>query len=240
MFTYFDDIILRMPLPATVKAVIFDLDGTLIQSKIDYEEMRRRVIEIILATGVSTENLSQSRRIWEIIQGSEKALEEIGLTKDVRDLTLRKINTALNEVELKAVETVELTRNAKETLRSLRLGGFKIGIATRGCKAYALNSLEKTGLIELVDEMLARDDVEHPKPDPRHLLKVMEALGCPSDRVLYIGDTTTDLSTARAAHVAFIGFLRNDEWGKRLREAGCQVLIDDLNMLVEIANNEIN
>lgn len=225
-----------MPLPVTVKAVIFDLDGTLIQSKIDYEEMRRRVIEIILATGVSTENLSQSRRIWEIIQGSEKALEEIGLTRDVRDLTLRKINAALNEVELKALETVELTRNAKETLRSLRLGGFKIGIATRGCKAYALNSLEKTGLTELVDEMLARDDVEHPKPDPRHLLKVMEALGCPSDRVLYIGDTTTDLSTARAAHVAFVGFLRNDEWGKRLREAGCQVLIDDLNMLVGIAN----
>ena len=228
-----------MPSPVTVKAVIFDLDGTLIQSKIDYEEMRRRVIEIISATGVSTENLSQSRRIWEIIQGSEKALEEIGLTSDVRDLTLRKINAALNEVELKALETVELTRNAKETLRSLRLGGFKIGIATRGCKAYALNSLEKTGLTELVDEMLARDDVEHPKPDPRHLLKVMEALGCPSDRVLYIGDTTTDLSTAQAAHVAFVGFLRNDEWGKRLEEAGCQVLIDDLNMLVEIANNEI-
>jgi len=225
--------------PEADKAVIFDLDGTLIQSKIDYEEMRRRVIGIISSTGVPTENLSQSRRIWEIIQGSEKALEEIGLTRDVRDLTLRKINAALNEVELKALETVELTRNAKETLRSLRLSGFKIGIATRGCKAYALNSLEKTGLTELVDEMLARDDVDHPKPDPRHLLKVVEALGCPSDRVLYIGDTATDLSTAQAAHVAFVGFLRNDEWGKRLREAGCQVLIDDLNMLVEIANNEI-
>lgn len=238
-FTYLGDILVLMPTTEANKAVIFDLDGTLVHSSIDYEEMRKRVIEIISTTGVSTEGLSQSRRIWEIIQGSERALEEVGLSKDIRELLLKRINAALNEVELQALETVEPIRNALQTLQSLRSHGFKIGIATRGCKDYAIRSLEKTGLNVYVDVMLARDDVKHPKPDPRHLLDVVEALGCPIDRVIYIGDTTTDLSTAQAAHIAFIGFLRNDEWGKRLRDAGCSVLIDDLLILVEIANNKI-
>ncbi|MBS7631670.1 HAD family hydrolase [Candidatus Bathyarchaeota archaeon] len=229
-----------MPPTKRFKAVIFDLDGTLIQSKIDYGEMRKRVIEIISETGVSTESLSQTRMIWEIIQGSDRALDEVGIRREARETILRRINDVLNEIELRSLDTVEPTRNAEETLKALRSAGLKIGIATRGCKEYALRSLEKTGLGSYVDAILARDEVEHPKPDPRHLIDVAEALKCPINRVVYVGDTTTDLSTAQAAGVAFVGFLRKDEWGMRLREAGCRVIIEDLLELIDLVKDGID
>lgn len=50
---------------------------------------------------------------------------------------------------------------------------------------------------------MARDDVEHLKPDPRHLLRAVEALGSSPDRVIYIGDTTTDFKTAMDAVINF-------------------------------------
>jgi len=58
-------------------------------------------------------------------------------------------------------------------------------------------------------------------------------LGATPSVVVYVGDTTTDLETAEKAGIAFIGFLRDGEWGRRLKEAGCEILIDDLRKLVD-------
>ena len=70
-----------------LEAVVFDLDGTLIQSKINYPEMRRRVMELLVSMGVKQEELSQTRRLWEIIRGGEKILRELGLPpKDLRNI----------------------------------------------------------------------------------------------------------------------------------------------------------
>lgn len=216
------------------EAVVFDLDGTLIQSRIDYGEMRRRAVEILVEAGAAAEELEQSRRVWEVVMGGERMLEEMGLPPKIRRQTMRRITEALNAVELEAVETVEPTPYAHEALEDLRGLGLGIGVATRSCNASATRSLERAALAGYVDVLLARDDVEHPKPDPRHLLKVVEALGASPSRVVYVGDTTTDHKTAKEAGIAFIGYLRNDEWGRRLREAGCETLIDDLRRVADI------
>jgi phosphoglycolate phosphatase-like HAD superfamily hydrolase len=62
-------------------------------------------------------------------------------------------------------------------------------------------------------------------------------LGATPIEALYVGDTSTDLETANAAKVEFIGYKRDEEWGKRLTDAGCRRMVDDLVDLVEIAEN---
>jgi len=93
-----------------------------------------------------------------------------------------------------------------------------------------------TGVHGYVDKSLARDQVPHPKPDPRHLLDVVSLLKVKPTEIFYVGDTSTDLDTANAAKVTFIGYKRDEEWGKRLAEAGCGRMVDDLIDLVEIAD----
>ena len=218
----------------SAEAVVFDLDGTLIQSRIDYEEMRRRVVDVLVASGAAAGELDQSRRVWEIVMGGERLLKELGLPPETRRPVMRRITETMNAVELEAVETVEPTPYAHDTLEALRGQGLSIGVATRSCNAYATRSLARADLAGYIDVLLARDDVEHPKPDPRHLLQVVEALGASPRSVVYVGDTITDLKTAEEAGIAFIGFLREDEWGKRLRETGCELLIDDLRMVTDL------
>ena len=77
----------------------------------------------------------------------------------------------------------------------------------------------------------------YPKPDHRHLLDVVAHLSATPAEVFYVGDTSTDLETANAAKVVFIGYKRDEEWGKRLTDAGCEKMVDDLADLIEIAES---
>jgi phosphoglycolate phosphatase len=91
-------------------------------------------------------------------------------------------------------------------------------------------------MIDYFHQIVARDDVELPKPNPYHLLHTINLLKVTPEKVLYVGDTTTDLETAEAAGVEFLGYWRDTERAKRLVEAGGKKLIKDLREIVKIAN----
>lgn len=214
--------------------MVFDLDGTLVSSEHDYGEMSRMVEGILREAGVLDEGLSQPRRIWEIIRRGEEGMNELGVTGVERRRIHERINEALNTVELLALDTVEPMTGALETLRAVKELGLGIGVATRGGSPYAKRCLDITDLEGYVDVLLAQDEVDHPKPDPRHLLQVIDALGSSPHKVVYIGDSTTDLTTAIAAEIAFIGYIGDEERANRMREAGCKVFVSDLREIIDI------
>jgi len=218
----------------TVEAVVFDLDGTLIASNHDYGGMVRRVREILEEEGAPIEALGQERRVWEIIQGGVRSLEKLGLPQKRIDGILDRLNWALNEIELRSLDSVELKPGALALLESLKKRGIKTGIATRSCGAYAIKSLEATKLADYIDIVLARDQVEHPKPDPRHLLQIIGDLDASLQGVLFVGDTETDQRTARAAGISFIGVPMNEEWRKRMEGKEGSVLVSNLLEIVDI------
>jgi phosphoglycolate phosphatase len=220
-----------------LKAVVFDLDGTLVDSKIDYERMTSMIRSVLSTAGISEEYLTDRRKIYQIIRGGDKVLAEMGLDPIKRPNVASMMEKIMNEVELEGAHLSKPMRNAKETLRALRERSVGIGVATRGCREYAIASMRLTGLAGYVDKCLARDEVLYPKPDPRHLLEVVAHLGATPSEVFYVGDTSTDLETANAAKVEFVGYKRDEEWGKRLTDAGCMRIVDDLVDLVEIAES---
>ena len=220
-----------------LKAVVFDLDGTLVDSKIDYERMAGMIRVVLSESGVPEERLTDRRKIYQIIRGGDKVLTELGVAHTDRMQIAREMEHIMNQVELDGAHLSKPMRNAGETLKALKRCGLGIGIATRGCREYAAESMRLTGIHGYVDKCLARDDVPYPKPDPRHLLDVVTHLGAGPGDVFYVGDTSTDLETANAANVAFIGYKRDEEWGKRLIDAGCKRMVDDLIDLVGIAEN---
>jgi HAD superfamily hydrolase (TIGR01509 family) len=219
---------------AQVKAVVFDLDGTLIESHHDYDEMARRVKLILEETGVPTNTLSQQGRIWEIIQGGMRSLQELGLPPERIKGVLDRIDEALNKVEISSVGSVELKPGATELLEHLRERGIKIGIATRSCGEYVRMSMEASRLAEYFDIVLARDEVEFPKPDPRHLLQVLEELNATPQSSMFVGDTETDQRTARAAGIPFIGIPSSENWRKRMEGKEGSVLVSTLTEIIEI------
>jgi len=140
----------------------------------------------------------------------------------------------MNQAELEALPTNTLRPNATETIKTLHQAGLKLGIATRSHRDYTDRSLQALGLTRYFTAIVARDDTLTPKPNPGHLLQALNHLGSEKTCTIYVGDTTTDLETAQAAGVPFVGYWRDDQWGQRLIDAGCKTIINDLKELVDL------
>lgn len=207
--------------------VVFDLDGTLLDSRIDYEKMGTMIAEILRTHGYAGP-LEDRRAVYRVIRGGEKELIENGLGGPALRDALAQIEKAMNMVELEALPTNVLRPNAADVVKGLHATGYRLGVATRSHREYTLRSLDAFSLTPCFDAIVARDDTPTPKPHPGHLLQTIELLGSERDRTIYVGDTTTDLETAAAADVRFVGYWRDDAWAQRLMDSGCKTMVKDL------------
>jgi len=210
-----------------IDTVVFDLDGTLLDSRIDYEKMGAMIADVLRSHGY-VGPLDDRRAVYRVIRGGEKELIENGLAGPALEEALTLIESAMNQVELEALPTNVLRPNASDAVERLHAAGYRLGIATRSHREYTLRSLDALGLKAYFKAIVARDDTPTPKPHPGHLLKTIELLGSRKSRTIYVGDTTTDLETAVAAGVHFIGYWRDDAWAQRLKDGGCKTIVKDL------------
>lgn len=210
-----------------VKAVVFDLDGTLMDSKIDYEKMGNRIRELLVSRGLP-EPLEDRRKVYRVISGGAATLREYGLPEASLEATMAEMETIMNDIELEALDAMELKPYARTVVAELHGEGLGLGVATRSHREYTLRGLKRYDMLRFFHQVVARDDVPYPKPDPRHLLYTIRLLGVDPEDTLFIGDTTTDLQTADAAGVEFIGYWRDESWAQRLMEGGCSRIVKDL------------
>ena len=216
------------------KAVVFDLDGTLVESKIDYEKMGEQIKELLSRKGMK-EHIEDRRKAYQVIRGGAQTLLEFGLPEKNLESTLVELDQVMNDIELEALPTMQLKPNALKTIETLHGVGYKLGICTRSHRLYADRTLEMYGMDGYFNAVVARDDTPHPKPDARQLYVTIERLEALPKNTLYIGDTTTDLTTAKNAGVDFVGYWRDERWAKMLIEGGCERIVKDLFDIVEIA-----
>ena len=87
----------------------------------------------------------------------------------------------------------------RETLIEARARGLRTGMMTGKGRRSTLTTLDALGVTELLDGIVTGDEAPAPKPDPSGLLLVLEKLGVPPERAVYIGDSLADAGTARAA-----------------------------------------
>ncbi|MDD5458470.1 MAG: HAD family hydrolase [Phycisphaerae bacterium] len=155
-----------------IKAVIFDLDGTITEPFFDFERIKK---EIGLPEGCGP-----------LLEAMEK------VTADQRKFA----EDILSRHEQLAVDKSTLNPGTKETLQTLSQMGFKMGILTRNRRDNALAVLEKHTL--KFDIVIGRDDGPV-KPDAFGVLHTCEKFGvCPS-QTLVVGDYLFDLQCARTA-----------------------------------------
>ena len=216
------------------RAVVFDLDGTLVESHIDYEKMGTQIKELLEEMGMN-EHIEDRRKAYAVIRGGAETLLEYGLPKENLEPTLNRLDQIMNNIELEAIPTMQLKPNAAETLIKLQEYSIRLGVATRSHGGYAIQALNKFNLTHYFHGVIGRDETPYPKPDPRHLLSTIDLINAKPEETLYIGDTTTDLTTSQVAKVDFIGYWRDDEWAKRLMDGGCTRIIKDLYDIVGLA-----
>ncbi len=216
-----------------VKGVVFDLDGTLIRSSVDFKAMKRRMIDILARYGVPRELLGTDKTTVENLRRAERIWDEMGVDQEVRRKALKEVEEVMNEAELEALPTVEAIEGVREALEKLRGKGLKLAVLTRGHQTYAVEALRRAGLLELIDVILTRDTVRKPKPDPEALLEAAKRLGLGIDEIIFVGDHPMDSACAEGASVRFIavltGWMGEDEW----RAVGVSEVVESVSTLPE-------
>lgn len=193
------------PILDRVDTVLFDLDGTLVDTNIDFPLMKRRMLALASSYGIDTSGLADLD-ILAIVHSAAEMLDSEHRPDDARALH-DECMSALEEIELHhAAETLEVPC-ARELLDGLRSRGVRIGIVTRNCRAASLMSLRRTGIEP--DVLICREDAQRQKPHPEQLLKALLLLDGSAANSVMVGDHLMDVLSGKAAGVKTIGFLRD-------------------------------
>jgi HAD superfamily hydrolase (TIGR01549 family) len=186
------------------RCIIFDLDGTLVRSAVNFVRLKSETIRVLKELGLPTTSLSEKMKTYQIMAKVQEHVKT-GETHLPYEEIARRVTQVWDSCELERVTETTIMTGALEVLETLSGRGFSIGIVTRGCHAYAVRALETTGLIPFVDLILGRDDTANPKPDPEPLLYAMSVLRAKRSEVVMVGDSAEDSECARLAGVRFIG-----------------------------------
>ena len=176
-----------------LNAVLFDLDGTLVHTKIDFPRMYREMRTMAQAVGVSAETLEHMQAL-EIVDAAVARAGEAGSALKQRMFEV------LEEIEHDGSVDPEPAPGARELFAKLHAADVNIGIVTRNCRAVSLPLLDQFGLD--ADIVLTRDDVVRTKPNPEHLRLALEILGVDAANSAMVGDHWLDVKAGQEAGCA--------------------------------------
>ena len=209
-------------------AILFDLDGTLIDS----------VYQHVLAWREALERAGIQLAVWRIhrrIGMSGGLLVNALLRETGREITTSDAQHLLKwhaEAYAKLVGQVRPLPGAVELLALLSEEKVKYAIATSGMLAGARPSLEMLGVGENVP-LITRDQVRHAKPDPDLFLAAADALGTSIHDSIVVGDSVWDLLAAQRARALGVGLASGGYGREELERAGAYRTYDDPRDLME-------
>lgn len=192
-----------IPLLETVDAVLFDLDGTLVETNIDFPLMKRRMLDLAAEHGIEADTLL-SLDILAIVESACGLLASSGLHDGAAELRARAMS-ALEEIELRHARDTREIPFARELVCRLTAEGNKIGVVTRNCRAASEISLRVAGISP--DVLICREDSQRHKPHPDPLLAALDLLQARPDASIMVGDHTMDIEAGRAAGLKTIALL---------------------------------
>ena len=214
----------------TLKGIIFDLDGTLIHTSINFTEMKERMINFLEENGIPEGCLTPKQTTVVIIATCEKILREKGILQEEIDEVNRTLEEIMNRGELDAIQGITEIYGVRNALQELREAGYKLAVLTRSHHAYAVEALKKIGALDLFDVILGRGETPKPKPYREALEHTAMLLGLDPRETIFLGDNHIDASSAVNAEVPFIGVKtgrRGDlSWDGRFPEVLLESVID--------------
>ncbi len=179
-------------------AVIFDLDGTLLDTKALIDASVIYTFEKHRPGYKLTDDEIDSFFGPTLYQSFSKYSTD---EKEINEMieTYRSYNIPNHDSMVKAFP------HAKETLKNLKKSGLKLAVCSSKKSDLVLHGLEICGLDKYIDLVIGADNVKAPKPDPEGILRAKKELE--ANKVAYVGDTKSDIDAAIKANVTAVGVL---------------------------------
>lgn len=184
------------------RAVIFDLDGTLVDTAPDLMTATNRVLADLGRRPIAMEEVRQ------FVGHGARALIKRGMAAtgglpSEFDLE-RHYRSFVSYYEAEICVGSRLFPGLVPFLDRLRAESFGLGVCTNKLEGLSIRLLEEIGIRHYFGSVVGPDTVGVAKPDPRPFHEAVARLGLASPRALMVGDSETDVLTARAAGVPIL------------------------------------
>jgi HAD superfamily hydrolase (TIGR01509 family) len=192
-----------------IRAVILDIDGTLVDSN---QAHAQAYVDAARELGISSPSATEVRRL--IGMGGDKLIPRaFGFEQDEprgAALDERKGNIFRSRY----LQTLNATPGARALLERLRDDGYTLVVATSANEEDVKGLLERAGVTDLIEDSTSGEEVDSSKPDPDVVHAALEAAGVGPDAAIMLGDTPYDVEAASRAGVRMIA-VRSGGWGDK-------------------------
>jgi phosphoglycolate phosphatase-like HAD superfamily hydrolase len=217
-----------------VAAVIFDLDGTLIDSIDIYFRIVENALERLNLPPVSRSKIlaaAESENFkWELVLPREVQSRQANIIDDAWAVT--------NEIAPRMfADDLDIIEGADGALKMVSAKGLKIGLVTSTQKHYLetkMLPLKNAAIDKLIEVIITSDDVKERKPAPDPLIMCAQQLELKPADCVYVGDTTTDMKSGKAAGMYTVGVLTGFDDYDALQTEQPDAIIDSIRNLSEV------
>lgn len=203
----------------TPAAVLFDVDGTLVDSNYLHVEAWSHAFDEL---GVDVPAWRVHRSIG---QDSQKLLD--ALLGDLSGQLGEQAKALHSEFYRKIAYRLRPLDGARELIRALKGRGLTVVLATSAPEDELALLTDVLDVNDLLDATTNADDVDTAKPDPSIVQVALGKAGAVAERAVFVGDTVWDCIAASRAGVRTIGVLSGGSSSAELRSAGAIAVYDD-------------
>ncbi|MFX0082188.1 MAG: HAD family hydrolase [Candidatus Hodarchaeota archaeon] len=180
----------------SIKAIIWDLDGTLIYFKIDYLRARHEAVKILKKYGVPKPFLSVEFSILDNVTKSREFFNTQGFSEKKIKKIVNEVDSAITKIEYKASQEAVMVKGIDQVLEYAKAKKLKQAIFTFNTRKNAESSLKTVNLTQYFELIVGRDNVNNLKPHPEHITYICNELKINPHEALVIGDSSRDIEAA--------------------------------------------
>ena len=201
-----------------VKAVVFDLDGTLVNTLADISAAMNGALEEMNLPGWEIDDYK-----YLVGNGARKLAERA--VREKTELTEAVLDSYQRRYEKHNTDLSAPYEGIPELLRSLKDRGVRISVLTNKPDADARRVLAFYFPDIVFDSVHGQREGVPVKPDPAGAYEISRELGIPADEFFYLGDTAVDMTCAVRAGMRPVGVLWGFRTRKELEESGAEIII---------------
>jgi pyrophosphatase PpaX len=209
------------------KAVLFDLDGTLLDSS---RAIIDAVENVLKARGFTCDRVNVAGMISEPLENIFAVLAPNLSTQEVWKLVLeyRKYYLAHH------LEHTSIIPSANLLLQELKARGYKLGIITGKYKEPVIDALDHFGISEFFDAIVTGYEVNNHKPAPDIVLEAAKRLGVSPEECVVVGDSPTDIEAGKRAGSLTVAVISNTHSRAQLESAKPTFIVKNLGVILRI------
>jgi HAD superfamily hydrolase (TIGR01509 family) len=217
-----------------LKGVIFDLDGTLIDSLDTYKNAFNRIVKRYHLRPIDIRDMADFLNQF-------VSLAQL-LTQLYPSLSSHEIKAFMTEMKSEfialAKDHITLQPHVREVLQTLKEQGMKIGVATgrMSTGSSKWRDLKNLGIDCLIDAVVTGGETK-PKPDPASLIKCTLELGLSLNECIFVGDSKADIIAGKSAGVKVIAVSTGVASSDQLAEERPDYMLDNLALLPDHIRN---